>query len=108
MDGPFFSDKEYIEGKLSISNWRSESLTVSEDFGLSKQAALHMPELAVSQQRASYALCKPNAISPKMITTPAFFSRMDEYKPFLLIHFSILVALVGTYTLIGPLVTIVF
>lgn len=82
MDGPFFSDKEYIEGKLSISNWRSESLTVSEDFGLSKQAALHMPELAVSQQRASYALCKPNAISPKMITTPAFFLEWMNTNPF--------------------------
>lgn len=31
-----------------------------------------MPELAVSQQRASYVLYKPNAVSPSMITTPAF------------------------------------
>lgn len=36
MDGPFLTDKEYTENKLSTSNWRSESLTVSEDFSLTK------------------------------------------------------------------------
>ena len=33
---------------------------------------------------------------------------MDEYKPFTWIPFPVLVAVVGTYTLISPLVAIVF
>lgn len=74
MDGPFLTDKEYIESKLGTSNWRSKSLTVSEDFSFSKQAAIPMPELAVSQQRASYALYKPNYISPRMIIAPTVIS----------------------------------